>query len=429
MRRVRHSLLLAGLATGALPLRGQSPGSAPDSLAALLRTVAAPLTLDGDGKLAGPAGDALAARVRRAQFVLLGEEHGVAQVPQLGAALWRAGAAHRDQHLAIEVGEQMAAGLEAALRADTTGAAYRQFTEEHWPGAPFYFWQEDAALLRTVIHSTPGERGVLWGLDYDILADRHLPERLRQLATTAAGRRLVDSAAAVMDSGLERALREQNPGFAYMFGGSPALFARLRDGLHPAAGSEGDRILALMEETLAINRLFFAGSNYESNLRRATLLKRQFLRRYDAARAATGHAPWVLLKFGADHLMRGVNPVNQFDLGTLVPGLAETSGQESLSLYVMGGAGSLQAQIDPRVLRSVEVPVDHEASDCDRAFRAAADSTQWTIFDLRAVRPALLQFAALPAGCREVLYGVDLVVVLTGSGPQHDLVGGRPARR
>jgi hypothetical protein len=419
---MRVSLTLLSLLT-ASPSVAQSP---PDSLVALLRTVAAPLVLTPAGDLAGSAGEQLAARVRDARFVLLGEEHGVAEVPRLGEALWRAWQGQRNRHLAIEVGEQMAARLEAALRADTTGEAYRRFTADHWPGAPFYFWREDAALLRAVIGSTPGQRGVLWGLDYDILADRHVLTRLREIAPNPETRRLVDSAVAVVDSAFARALREQNPGLFYMFGGSPALFGRLRDGFRPAAGSEAGRILGLMDETLAINQLFLAGRGYESNLRRSSLLKRELLLKYDSTRVADGRPPRVLFKFGADHLIRGLNPSNQFDLGTLLPDLADVDRGMALSLYVMGGAGTRHAQFDPRVLRSVEVPVETDESEWARPFLQAADPARWTIFDLRALRPQIRGLTELPPGFSQVLYGVDVVVVLSGSGPQHDLLPGPP---
>jgi hypothetical protein len=413
---MRRTLVLLTLAA-TTPAPAQSP---VDSLTTLLRGVAAPLSLSPAGDLSGVAGARLAARVREARFVLLGEEHGVAQVPELGGALWRAGRGLGNRHLAIEVGEQTAERLEATLRADSTGEAYRQFILGHWPGAPFYFWREDAALLRTVIASTPGRRGVLWGLDYDILADRHIMPRLKQLASRREGRGVVDSAALVMDSAFAQALTEQNPGLIYMFGGSPALFARLREAIRPSAGSEADRILGLMDETLAINRLFLTGRNYESNLRRSTLLKRQFLRMYDSTRAADREPPWVLLKFGADHLIRGLNPSEQFDLGTLVPDLALAEHGQSLTLYVMGGAGSHQAQFDPRVFCSVEVPGEANESEWAQPFLAAADSTRWTVFDVGALRPRLTGMT-LSSGLRQVLYGVDLVVVLSGSGPQHDL--------
>ncbi len=418
----RARVLLGVTLAASLPV--SSPAQ-QDSLVARLRAVASPLTLTPAGDLAGPGGEVLAAGVREARFVMIGEEHGVAEVPQLARALWRAGQAHGYTHFAIEVGEQLAVRLETALRADTTGAAYLQFLGDHWPGTPFYFWREDAALLRVVTASTAGRRGVLWGLDYDILGDRHLLARLRQIAPSADARRVADSAKTVTDSALARALREQNPGLFYMFGGSPDLLARLRSAFTPVPGSEVDRILSLMEETLAINRLFLTRQGYESNVRRSSLLKRQFLRHYDSTRAADGRSPKVMLKFGASHLVRGRNFANTFDLGTVVPEVAEQEGGTALGILVIGGPGTTHAQVDPRVLRSVEAPVEPVASEWGRVFGQAADPERWTVFDLRPLRRQG-RFGPVPPDFTQVLYGFDLVVVLSRSGPQHDLLPARP---
>jgi hypothetical protein len=134
----------------------------------------------------------------------------------------------------------------------------------------------------------------------------------------------------------------------------------------------------------------------------------------------------VLFKFGAAHLIRGLNPSRQFDLGTLLPDLAEAHGRAALSLYVIGGAGTHHAQIDPRVLRSFEAPAESNESDWARAFAAAADSTRWTVFDLRALRPQVQRLGDLNPEFSQVLYGADLLVVLSGSGPQHDLLVSTP---
>jgi len=313
--------------------------------------------------------------------------------------------------------------LEDALRADMNDAAYLKFLREHWPGAPFFNWRQDAALLRAVVTSTPGKRGVLWGLDYDIVADRHALARLRELAVDAPERRIADSAIAVADSSLARGMREQNPGMMLMFGGDSAVFSRLRAVYRPKAGSEPDRILTLMDSTLRINLLFLSGRGYESNLSRSRLMKRQFWRFYDSTRAADGQEPRVMLKFGAAHLQRGRNFVNTYDLGTFLPELAEKTGGEALSLYVVGGPGTLRAQIDPRVMQSTEIPVQSLAPDWAKPFNEAADPDKWTVFDLRQLRATAGagRFGTLAPALVQVIYGFDALVVLSKSTPQKDL--------
>jgi len=44
------------------------------------------------------------------------------------------------------------------------------------------------------------------------------------------------------------------------------------------------------------------------------------------------------------------------------------------------------------------------------------------VFDLRPIRPRVGRLGALPEQMLQVLYGFDAVVVLSGSGPQHDLL-------
>ena len=398
-----------------------------DSLTQRLRANAKTVELTPDGELGGPGGEILRAWVRGARFTMVAEEHGIIEVPRLAEALWREAQRSGYTHVAIETGEQLAVRLETALRTDRDDTAYLDFLRKHWPGAPFFNWREDAALLRAIVNSTPGRRGVLWGLDYDIMADRHVLRRLRELAPDAGARRVADSAMSIADSALERGMREKNPGLITMFGGDSALFSRLRMAYRPRAGSEADRILTLMDSTLYINRLFLSGKGYESNLSRSRLLKRQFWRFYDSTRAATGKEPKVMLKLGAAHLQRGRNFVNTYDLGSFLPELAEKDGGLALSIYVVGGPGTQRAQIDPRIMASMSIPVQSLAPAWARPFADAADSVRWTFYDLRALKAmGSRQLNALAPEAQQIIFSFDAMVVLSKSSPQHDLITARP---
>ncbi len=56
------------------------------------------------------------------------------------------------------------------------------------------------------------------------------------------------------------------------------------------------------------------------------------------------------MKFGASHMMRGRTSTEVFDLGTLVPELAEIEGGRAFQLLVLPGTGSRIAQLDPASL-------------------------------------------------------------------------------
>lgn len=55
-----------------------------------------------------------------------------------------------------------------------------------------------------------------------------------------------------------------------------------------------------------------------------------------------------------------------------------------------------------------------------KPFYDDADPQRWTVFDLRPIRGRILRLGALPDELLKVLYGFDAVVILSGSGPQHD---------
>ena len=51
------------------------------------------------------------------------------------------------------------------------------------------------------------------------------------------------------------------------------------------------------------------GSGYDSNRERALLMKSNFVTDYKQAAQADGAPPKVLLKFGAWHMYKGINPL------------------------------------------------------------------------------------------------------------------------
>jgi hypothetical protein len=70
------------------------------------------------------------------------------------------------------------------------------------------------------------------------------------------------------------------------------------------------------------------------------------------------------------------------------------------------------------VFRSMEVPV--EVAPWAQPFYDAADPQRWTVLDLRPIRARIPRLGTLPDDLLKVLYGFDAVVILSGSGPQHD---------
>ena len=401
---------------------GVAEAQAQDSLTAWLRANAHPMAADAEGRLSGAGAELLLAAGRDAQFFLIGEEHGVAEIPLVAADLFRRLAPHGYRHLAIETGDGMATELNRRLLADTDGAAFLAFQRDYFPGAPFYRWREDAALLRTAVTAAGGRGDVLWGLDYDIVADRYALRRLRDIAPTPAARAAAEAVIARADSALAQALATGNPGLLMMFGGADDVYEPLRAAYAPEPGSEADRIIHLMQRTREINAYWGSRQGYLSNHHRALLNKRQFMRYLQAATEREGGMPRVMMKFGVGHMMRGRTLTQVFDLGTLASEVAEVHGSRSFGVLMLGGAGSQHAVIDPRSFTTTQAPVDIAGEAWAKPFFDAADPERWTVFDLRPFRGRIPRLGPLPDEMMQMLYGFDAVVVFSGSGPQHDLL-------
>jgi len=415
----RSILATAGLSLAAatLPVAAQqapttSPTPTPliDRLIETARAHRLPMPFDGR-RFSGPGWDRLLAEGRAAHFFLLGEEHGVAEVPklvsQLATALKPAGYAR----LAIEVSPPIAAALETAA---TGGyAAIERFLRANPPGVAFYSMREEAQLLADV-EAAGGYR--LWGLDYEIMGDLLLIERLRASAPRQAQNAVgaLASAAALARSKLLATRQVEN---FFSFSGDPDLVRAVRrDWPNPDAASGW--ILDTLEETLEINKLWVSRQGWASNARRAAFL-RSNLRRHWLAEKAGGGAPRVLFKFGASHAVRGRSATEVYDIGELAPAIAELEGSRSFHLLVGAGSGTRQAVFDPARLGYGTAPADSSVGFGVGPLSALADPATPTLIDLRPLRPIMSARQARTADPDLVraIHGFDALLVLSGSTP------------
>lgn len=394
---------------------------AQDSLVAWLRANAHPMSASATGQLSGPGAELLLRAGREAQFFLIGEEHGVAEIPVIASALYADLVPAGYRHFAIEIGDGLAAETNRLLSTDPSGASLLAFQKAHWPGLPFFSRREEADFLRSVVAASGGRRDVLWGLDYDIVADRYALRRLRALAPNARARRVADSVIALADSGLSQGMAQKNPGMFMMFGGPEGVYAELRKAYAPRPGSEAAQILAQMQSTREINGLFLARRGLESNELRARWNKQRLRGYLRSAPGGQGRPPRVMFKFGASHMVRGRTFTNVFDLGTLASELADVHGSRSFGVFMVAGAGTQAAVVDPTVMQSVPRPAGFAQAAWARPFFAAADSAAWTVFDLRPFRTRIPRLGSIDDTLIRVLYGFDAFVVLSGSRPQTDL--------
>ena len=440
----RHPLavvLLAGglLLGGASATAGQQQPTEPDSapsLADVLREHRLPLILEG-GELSGPGADLLREEAAASRYLLVGETHGVAETPDLIAALFRELRPAGYRHLAVEIGPIQAERIGDLMAGPRPMETVAAFLAEHWPGVPFYGWRSEAELLAEAVRLAGPE--AVWGIDYDILADRYPLHRLRELAPDSTARAAADRAVALADSLLARATAEADPSQVAMFSQPPAVWTSLREAYAPEPGSEADRILEQLEATARINEAWTSGRRWRSNRLRVGLLKQNLLRHLDAA----GPDARVIVKMGGFHLMRGRTPNNTFDVGNLLSELsiaqaarsgdAPNAGSRSFHVMVFGAPGRERGALDPRdwSVRRVPTVTSNEKHWASGLAGALFDDSS-TVIDLRPLRPTAdagePPLYDLPERFEETVFTYDAVVVLHASTPAVAVEVERPER-
>ena len=372
------------------------------------------LVLDYDGnKFSGPAYDRLIEEGLDAHFFLVGEEHGIAENPKLLTQLFSDLAVQGYRRLAIEISPPMASLLDAALLdggLDGLRALYAK------PGGEpaFFGMLEEAEMLASIRSVVPADEPAFWGTDYEVAGDRALLRELEGLDPPESARAALDALVDASNTSWKQWEETANPQFIFSFSGDPALVAAVRDAW-PDRSPYADSILDALEQTLAINQLWVSGNGYLSNVYRGELMRRNFLRHWQAL-GSKADKPRVMAKYGASHVVRGLNMTRTFDIGALVPELAAIEGLDAVSMIVLPGRESLTAVLDPTRWRFVSAPAKDSYADGLEPLLEAALDDQFTLIDLRPLRR---RATARSTGAHEnllrIVTGFDYALIMSGS--------------
>lgn len=350
----------------------------------------------------GPAGrgwDWLVQEARDARFTLIGEEHGVRETAQLSAALFNALRGSGYSRVAIELSPIIAQDIEAAARRKGLQGIVGFFAApDTW--SPMYL-REEAQFLASVINSAPRNSRVLWGFDREIFSDRYLISRLEPRVPQRA-----KASFTRLKEASTNAWAQQQP---FIFSQGPAVVSAVR-AAWPNPDRNSDTILRTLEESMAINAV--AGA-WASSGRRA-----QWMRSNLAAllREERGRSPRVMLKFGYNHMIRGANYVNIFDVGSMTDEVAAMSGGRAFHILVLPGPGSRQAVLGPgRSFVSVSSDEFDEFRAGDQRLTRLLSNTAATgheVIDLRALRPlAMRGLEGWNSDVVRTIHGYDAAVI------------------
>ena len=421
MQLHRRAVMAAGAAVAVAPAAfAQTTKARPDpgpAIAAKAAEVRTKLDFDGT-RFSGPAWDLLVREGREAQFFLIGEEHGIAENPKLAGQLFESFAPVGYRHLGIEISPPMARELDGAARRGPEALARLYRGGE---GATAFFgMREESEMLARVRAAVPGAEPVLWGMDYEVGADRRLIALLEAAPKPVAAKAALARLRAASTASWAEYARTHDPTHIYGFAGDPDLVRAVR-AAWPKPDARSAWVLDTLEETFEINRLWFAKKGWDSNLRRSRFMRANFLRHWKAELAAGRH-PRAMFKMGANHLSRGLNSVGMYDLGTLIPEVAALNGGKTFSLMVLPGVQSQAAVFDPSAWTYRPGPAKDDYAEGLELLGGQAYPDAFTLFDLRPLRPLSQRagMSAYPELVRAV-NGFDALLVMSGSTPSHNL--------
>ena len=355
------------------------PARAQDTtLTRLLRINALPLTATGS-QLAGTGWDKLRASIAQSQFVLVGEDHGMAQIPQFTQAV-----ARELQPVAFitEIDRYQAANL-TRLTAS--------------PGLP-----------RAYLKASPGSLSFFsWGEEYE-LAQQLRAQKARiigveQVGLFTLGRFYEELAGRVKNPGTRAYL--QREGAAYQrhdmaefrsAGHSYSILSQRQsalDSLDLLTRTESPEARRMAQEYLLSHRIYKNEvKGLGSHQARVNLMKRNLLEALRPLAPQPGQSlPKLLFKFGASHMARALSPWSGItDVGNLAQNLADVQDARSLHLLVMGKQGTQVGGFNPDDPSKNVVPFDISKETYLKPFADLATGPAWQVFDLRPARRALL---------------------------------------
>ena len=382
---------------------GPEPG-VHEAVAAYLERSAFEVALNAEGGLEGPAKEWFRAEATEAQFVFIGEEHDVREVPMLVGALWRELAPLGYRHVAIEAGPWLGERLDKFARfgdqqalSHFQGATLPRLPNNSVPPIS----EEDVAFYEGLGSvSGPHRKSaapLIWGLDAEYRA-APLLKRLAELSPRPARRQAVQSL--LEQVGAAERSGDYNTG-------------AFRDAIEQVIQQTRARPETELRYLLdALRWRISAPREHASD----NLKKELFLRQYRAAKEAGDSRPRVMFRLGAYHAARGL--MHDFGTSTLANFVAELAIAERtgmLNLAIINCRDTSPGDF-PR-------PCTWEQQKALRPVRSAAVA-DWTLFDLRGLRAPLRQarlnaLQSYPDGWEywDLVMSFDAVILLDRSEP------------
>jgi hypothetical protein len=379
------------------------PARAQDTtLTRLLRTNAYPLTANGN-QLTGTGWDRLQASIAESQFVLVGEDHGMAQIPQFTQAVARV---LQPAAFITEIDRYQARALTRLAAEPAFPTAYLKTS----PGAlSFFSWAEEFALAQQL----RVQKAQLLGIEQvGIFTPGRFYELLASQVKSKVARTYLQQKGAAYQQHDNAQFRSGGEAYSILDQRQSAL-----DSLVALTNTESPEVRRMVQEYLLSYRIYKNQvKGFGSHQARINLMKRNLLAELRPLQPVPGQPlPKLLFKFGASHMARALSPwAGITDVGNLAQNLADAQDARSLHLLVMGKQGTQVGGFNPDEPSKNIVPFDLSKEPYLKPFTDLTSGPAWQVFDLRPARRALLRdkLEVTNQLLESIILGYDYVVII-----------------
>jgi len=340
-------------------------------------------------------------KIATSQFVMVGEQHGLKEVGEITSLFYNMGQPLGYKYLCIETDAVAASQIEQNAKENNPAELAKENYESFPFAIPFYNNYDDYELFSTVTRSG----GNIWGIDQTFMAQFRLNfDYLERTTSNQEFKNELNKLKVSANAAFEKAIAEKDFTAPFIFRYSDKMHNKLM-GL-AQSGTEKE-VLMQLKKTKEIYMLNFAKESYLSNSKRALLMKQNFLKYYDEAIKIEEH-PKVVFKLGANHIMKGLNNSNVYDISNLVAELAMMNSMNSTHVFVQGINGE-------SAVGNPFSPTPTKAFDQTRDFPLEIQQSleeltkKYFVLDLSQLRPGAKSYSS---ELQEWMFQYDLVILI-----------------
>ncbi|GAA4007055.1 hypothetical protein GCM10022408_18670 [Hymenobacter fastidiosus] len=366
-----------------------------------------------NGQFAGTGWEKLQLDVQKSQLVLVGEDHGMAQIPGFTTALARV---LQPALYVAEIDKYQARDLN---RLAAQPGLPSTFEKQHPMALSFYSWAEEFELARSLLAQNVSIVGIEQvgsatpGRFFGLLAGqvKSPPARayLRQRAVVYQARDRAGMVTGQYDTSTMIALQQSGV-----------------DSLRAFTRQESPAVRQMVEDFVASWQIFQLNKAGKPGAHRTriNLMKRNLLTELQAYQSVGQPLPKMLFKFGAYHLGRGRSIWgDMYDVGNLAMSLADSHDQKSLHIFIMGKQGTKVGGANPDdFTRNVTSYSSADEAMVKPFMAQTKPGSAWQVFDLRPLRRALLseQLTVASQALEATILGYDYVVIIPETTASHN---------